>query len=90
MVKRIDERPPQRLADSLRDAVKKAAQPPRPFQPAYERTAITDEQIKELLAEFEAEGPRGRYSAGMARRALGGDVSATNALKMLLESRRDR
>jgi hypothetical protein len=62
----------------------KAAQPERPFQPHSERRPITDDQIRELMAKWQSEGPSGAYSVRMAERALAGDRSAVNACKAVL------
>lgn len=55
-----------------------------PYVPAYEREPLTASQVASLRAGFEAEGSSGAYSVRMCDRALAGDISAINALKMLI------
>lgn len=62
----------------------KDAQQFRPYQPHSERCPITDDQIRESRAKWQAEGPGSAYSVRMAERALAGDVSAINACKAVL------
>lgn len=64
----------------------KLAQPPREHQPAYERQAITDDDIRHLRMRLADDG--NGYAVKMCDRAIGGDVSAVNACKAMIHGLR--